>query len=84
VADVAVIGVPSERWGEEVMAVIVPRAGTTPDLESVARWARTHIAAFKVPKQMSVVTELPRNAGQKVLRRVLREPYWAGLQRRVN
>jgi long-chain acyl-CoA synthetase len=84
VADVAVIGVPSERWGEEVMAVIVPRAGATPDLESVARWARARIAAFKVPKQMSLVAELPRNAGQKVLRRVLREPYWAGLQRRVN
>jgi long-chain acyl-CoA synthetase len=84
VADVAVIGVPSERWGEEVMAVIVPRAGTAPDLESVARWARARIAAFKVPKRISLVAELPRNAGQKVLRRVLREPYWAGLQRRVN
>jgi long-chain acyl-CoA synthetase len=64
--------------------VIVPRAGAAPDLESVARWARTRIAAFKVPKRVSLVTELPRNAGQKVLRRVLREPYWAGLQRRIN
>lgn len=84
VEDVAVIGVPSERWGEEVMAVIVPRAGTAPDLDSVARWARARIAAFKVPKRLHLVSELPRNAGNKILRRVLRESYWEGLQRRIN
>lgn len=84
VQDVAIIGVPSERWGEEVMAFIVPRAGTTPDLDSIAQWARARIAAFKVPKRLQLVTELPRNAGNKILRRVLREPYWEGLQRRIN
>ena len=84
VEDVAVIGVPSEHWGEEVMAIIVPRAGTAPDLDSVARWARARIAAFKVPKRLHLVAELPRNAGNKILRRVLREPYWEGLQRRIN
>lgn len=84
VEDVAVIGVPSEHWGEEVMAIIVPRAGTAPDLDSVARWARERIAAYKVPKRLHLVSELPRNAGHKILRRVLREPYWEGLQRRIN
>jgi long-chain acyl-CoA synthetase len=84
VADVAVIGVPSERWGEEVMAVIVPRPGTTPDLDSIAQWARARVGGFKVPKRLSLVAELPRNAGNKVLRRLLREPYWHGLQRRIN
>ena len=84
VADVAVIGVPSERWGEEVMAVIVPRPGTTPDLDSIAQWARARVGGFKVPKRLSLVAELPRNAGNKVLRRLLREPYWRGLQRRIN
>jgi long-chain acyl-CoA synthetase len=84
VADVAVIGVPSERWGEEVMALVVPRPGTAPDLDSIARWARTRVAGFKVPKRLSLVAELPRNAGNKVLRRILREPYWHGLQRRIN
>jgi long-chain acyl-CoA synthetase len=84
VADVAVIGVPSERWGEEVMAIVVPRPGTSPTLEAITDWARTRIARFKVPRQMTLVDELPRNAGQKVLRRVLREPYWQGHARRVN
>ena len=84
VAEVAIIGVPSQRWGEEVMAVIVPRAGASPELASIAGWVKTRIASFKVPKQLSIVTELPRNAGNKVLRRVLREPYWKDLQRRIN
>ncbi|WP_197277178.1 long-chain-fatty-acid--CoA ligase [Sphingomonas profundi] len=84
VADVAVIGVPSERWGEEVMAMVVPRPGHSPDLTSIADWARGRIAAFKVPRQMALVEELPRNAGNKVLRRLLREPYWQGLDRRVH
>ena len=84
VAEVAVIGVPSQRWGEEVMAVIVPRAGASPELASIAGWVKTRIASFKVPKQLSIVTELPRNAGNHVLRRVLREPYWKDLQRRIN
>jgi long-chain acyl-CoA synthetase len=84
VADVAVIGVPSDRWGEEVMALVVPRPGTAPDLDSIARWARARVAGYKVPKRVSLVAELPRNAGNKVLRRLLREPYWHGLQRRIN
>ncbi len=84
VADVAVIGVPSARWGEEVMAIVVPRPGCSPNLESVAGWARARIAAFKVPRQLALIDELPRNAGNKVLRRLLREPYWTGLERRVN
>jgi long-chain acyl-CoA synthetase len=84
VADVAVIGVPSERWGEEVMAIVVPRPGKTPDLDSIAQWARARVGGFKVPRRLSLVSELPRNAGNKILRRVLREPYWQGLQRRIH
>ncbi|WP_157219379.1 AMP-binding protein [Flavisphingomonas formosensis] len=84
VADVAVIGVPSQCWGEEVMAIVVPREGSAPTLETIAAWARQRIAGFKVPRQLALVAELPRNAGQKVLRRELREPYWRGVDRRVN
>ncbi|MQP68312.1 long-chain-fatty-acid--CoA ligase [Niveispirillum sp. SYP-B3756] len=84
IADVAIIGVPSAKWGEEVMAVVVPRPGCTPTLASIAAWADGRIARFKVPKQLTIVDALPRNAGNKILRRVLREPFWQGLERRVN
>ena len=72
VADVAVIGVPSDQWGEEVKALVVrtPNATVTP--ADVAAWARERIAGYKIPKSVEFVDALPRNASGKVLRRQLR------------
>jgi acyl-CoA synthetase (AMP-forming)/AMP-acid ligase II len=84
VAEVAVIGVPSERWGEEVKAVIVPKPGRTPREDDVIAWARERIAAFKAPKSIEVIDGFPRTATGKVLRRQLREKYWQGYARKVN
>ena len=84
VADVAVVSAPSQRWGEEVVALVVPRPGTSPDLSSILAWLDGRLARFKQPKQLCLVEELPRNAGNKLLRRVLREPFWQGVERRVN
>jgi acyl-CoA synthetase (AMP-forming)/AMP-acid ligase II len=84
VAEVAVIGVPSERWGEEVKAIIVPKPGRTPREEDVIAWARERIAAFKAPKSIDVIEAFPRTATGKVLRRQLREKYWQGYARKVN
>jgi fatty-acyl-CoA synthase len=83
VAEVAVIGVPDELWGEAVKAIIVPKQGASTDEASVIAWARERIGGFKVPKSVDFVQVLPRNATGKVLRRMLRERYWAGLERRV-
>jgi long-chain acyl-CoA synthetase len=84
VADAAVIGVPSARWGEEVKALIVPKAGVAPDPAEVIAFMRQRLAAFKVPKSVEIVQDLPRNPNGKVLRRLLREPYWTGYDRRVD
>jgi acyl-CoA synthetase (AMP-forming)/AMP-acid ligase II len=82
VVDVAVIGIPDDRWGETVHAVVVAAPGFAPDV--LVSWARERLAGFKCPTGITVVPELPRNATGKVLRAVLREPFWAGRDRQVS
>jgi long-chain acyl-CoA synthetase len=84
VAEVAVIGVPDEKWGEAVKAVVAPKPGVTPDADNIIAFARTRIAHFKAPKSVDFVAALPRNASGKILRRELRAPYWEGRERQVN
>jgi len=83
VADVAVIGVPHDRWGECVKAVIVLRQGATLTEDQAIAFCRTRIASYKVPYSVDFVEGLPRTASGKVLKRQLREPYWKGRERRV-
>jgi fatty-acyl-CoA synthase/long-chain acyl-CoA synthetase len=83
VHDAAVFGIPSEEWGEAVHAVIVVRPGAKLDGSAVLAHARAQLAGYKIPRSISFADELPRTGSGKILKRVLREPFWKGHDRRV-
>jgi len=84
VLEVAVIGVPHEKWGEMVLALVVVEDGSGVTDESVIAHCRGALAGYKCPKQVELRTELPRTATGKLQKFRLRAPYWEGRDRQVN
>ena len=83
-AEVAVIGVPSAKWGETVKAVAVLRPDAMATEAELIAHAKTLLAGYKCPTSVDFVAVLPRNPSGKVLKKDLREPYWVGQARRIN
>jgi len=73
IADVAIVGIPDARDGEHVVAAIVPSPGATVDTEALRAWAKQQLAAYKVPRRIHLVDELPKSMIGKVLRRKVRD-----------
>jgi len=84
VSDVAVIGVPDEKWGEAVKALVVLKENCKTTEEDIINFSKERIAGFKTPKSVDFIKELPRNPSGKILKKELRKPYWKGLERSVN
>ena len=83
VAQVAVIGIPHERWGEAIHAVVVLAPGAAATPAELLEHAAAHLADYKKPRSVEIVASLPLGSTGKILKRELREPYWEGRGRAV-
>lgn len=83
VQDCAVVGAPDEEWGERVTAVVELKAGASADEAELLAFARERLSGVKAPKAVQFVAELPRSPVGKLLRRKVREPFWAGRERKI-
>ncbi len=84
VLECAVVAVPDDTWGEVPKALVVLRPGTEAAESEILNHCCQHLAKFKVPKSVDFLAELPKGGTGKILKRVLRERYWAGRERRVH
>lgn len=83
VMEAAVVGVPDETWGEAIKAFVVLRSGHTATEEELISFCKERLASYKKPKSVEFVDSLPKSPVGKVVRRLLKEPYWAGKERRI-
>ena len=81
---VTVIGVPDAKWGETVKAIVVLKPGKSATADELIAFGKGRLAGYKQPRSVDFIDSLPRNPSGKVLKRELREPYWAGHTRRVS
>lgn len=83
VSEVAVIGVPHEQWGEEVKAIVKVKEGATLSEGEILDFCKENLAGYKRPRTVEFVEDFPRTATGKILKRILRKPYWEGQERSI-
>jgi fatty-acyl-CoA synthase len=84
VYEVAVVAAPDEQWGESPVAFVVPKPGVTLSTEELVDHCRRHLAGFKIPREFIMRESLPKGGTGKILKSELREPLWAGREKRVS
>ena len=82
--NIAIIGIPDEQRGEQVKAVVVVKPGAKFDESEFEQCCRARLTGYKIPRSIDIVTELPRAPSGKILKRVLRAPYWNSQERQVS
>ncbi|NIO01359.1 MAG: AMP-dependent synthetase, partial [Candidatus Latescibacteria bacterium] len=83
VLEAAVVGVPDERWGEAIKAVVVLKEGRAASREELMAHCRERLARYKCPRSVDFIGALPRTGSGKISKKEIREPYWTGHQTRV-
>lgn len=83
VLDVAVIGVPDNKFGEALLAFVVLKPDTSLELNELIGFCRDRIAGYKIPRQLQILSEMPRNPSGKILKKDLRKPFWEGVNRGI-
>jgi acyl-CoA synthetase (AMP-forming)/AMP-acid ligase II len=84
VLEAVAIGVPHDKWGESIKAIIVLKEGIDADEEEIISFCKGKIADYKVPKSVGFVKSLPKGGSEKILRKEVKEKYWKGLERKVH
>ena len=83
VSEVAVIGVPNEEWGEEVKSLVIVKEDKTITAQEILDYCKQNLAGYKRPRTVELVDDFPRTATGKILKRILRKPYWEGQERHI-
>jgi len=81
--EAAVIGIPDERWGESVKALVILMEGESTTEDEIIEFCKKRLGGFKVPRSISFLTEFPKTTSGKILKRILREEYWKGKEVKV-
>jgi acyl-CoA synthetase (AMP-forming)/AMP-acid ligase II len=84
VLEACVLGVPDDKWGEAIKAVVVLKKGEAATEEALIQHCKAELSSYKKPQSVDFVAELPKNPNGKIARKVVKEKYWAGKDRRVN